>query len=651
MKLLFVVLFLLLTTDLYAATYYVRTNGGNSTECTGLANVDYDGAGSGEACAWKHLYYALGWNFGDAARITGGDTVIVQDGSYAHGYGGAITFSGCDVSYPYECYPRAIPSGPNQASKTKIYGENYASCTSNASKTELYGIGKVQKILNFDGSDNFEVKCFELTDHEECGIGHSNAPLACGGSQGAQFGIYLVNSENGLFQDLNIHGTGDRGVMAGAYQNLVVTRVDVDGNANAGWDEDLGDPDTWATAGTHAFTNFRVRWNGCIEQYPPVANTPVDDSCIEGNNGGYGDGFAISRGGGLDSLASVYNFIDAEFSNNSSDGYDGLYLADEDSSSFTRAKAYGNNGNPVKIASSATINDSLIAANCGFFTDTMVHTGFVRCRAGGNALSWTVRKAGETLYVYGTTIYGQGDVLVESASDGSTTVCNGTEILRVRNSILRGANQWYGGDQTDDYYASGATGAGDGTCGSLNWDVSGASAGNIVYNLKTDPCPATGVLCSDPLHNGTFPEYPTTGWYPDLSITSGSPARGIRNSALGNATDFNNFTRIDASGGLEYGSTGQCSNGIQDGDETGTDCGGSCSACQTCGDNTRTGVEVCDGTDLNSQTCTTQGFASGTLACNGACTAFDTTSCVTAGATPGGVNSKIFKSRIYGVID
>ena len=49
---------------------------------------------------------------------------------------------------------------------------------------------------------------------------------------------------------------------------------------------------------------------------------------------------------------------------------------------------------------------------------------------------------------------------------------------------------------------------------------------------------------------------------------------------------------------------------------------------QTCGNDTIEGTEVCDGTDLASETCASQGLSSGTLACNGGCTAFDTSACV-----------------------
>ena len=54
-----------------------------------------------------------------------------------------------------------------------------------------------------------------------------------------------------------------------------------------------------------------------------------------------------------------------------------------------------------------------------------------------------------------------------------------------------------------------------------------------------------------------------------------------------------------------------------------------CGAGPTCGNNLAESPEVCDGTDLNGQTCVSQGFAGGgTLACNGTCTGFDTSGCI-----------------------
>src|SRR3989339_594807 len=47
-----------------------------------------------------------------------------------------------------------------------------------------------------------------------------------------------------------------------------------------------------------------------------------------------------------------------------------------------------------------------------------------------------------------------------------------------------------------------------------------------------------------------------------------------------------------------------------------------------CGNNLQESGEVCDGTDLAGESCASQGYSSGTLACQAGCLAFGTSSCV-----------------------
>lgn len=60
----------------------------------------------------------------------------------------------------------------------------------------------------------------------------------------------------------------------------------------------------------------------------------------------------------------------------------------------------------------------------------------------------------------------------------------------------------------------------------------------------------------------------------------------------------------------------------------GCDCWWAEDTCETCGSDTVEPGEVCDGIDLNEETCVTQGYDSGTLACQEGCLAFDYSSCV-----------------------
>jgi len=57
-----------------------------------------------------------------------------------------------------------------------------------------------------------------------------------------------------------------------------------------------------------------------------------------------------------------------------------------------------------------------------------------------------------------------------------------------------------------------------------------------------------------------------------------------------------------------------------------------CELAAECGDGTAASpYELCDGTDLDDQTCVTKGYLSGVLACNADCTAFDTSGCTNCG--------------------
>jgi hypothetical protein len=60
---------------------------------------------------------------------------------------------------------------------------------------------------------------------------------------------------------------------------------------------------------------------------------------------------------------------------------------------------------------------------------------------------------------------------------------------------------------------------------------------------------------------------------------------------------------------------------------------GPCPEPTGCGDGVRNGAEVCDGSDLDGETCTSQGFTDGALACNGTCDGFDTSTCSLCGNT------------------
>jgi len=113
-----------------------------------------------------------------------------------------------------------------------------------------------------------------------------------------------------------------------------------------------------------------------------------------------------------------------------------------------------------------------------------------------------------------------------------------------------------------------------------------------------------------------------------LLVSAGCSGSGIDHGPVcGNAlleqtevcdgTDLNNQTCV--SRGFAAG-TLLCS----------TDCGafdtGGCTAA-LCGNDLVESGEVCDGSDLNGQSCTSQGFTSGALGCQAGCTAYNISGC------------------------
>jgi len=61
------------------------------------------------------------------------------------------------------------------------------------------------------------------------------------------------------------------------------------------------------------------------------------------------------------------------------------------------------------------------------------------------------------------------------------------------------------------------------------------------------------------------------------------------------------------------------------------DCKIDTSSCMRCGDGVITGNEVCDGGQLDGETCASQGFSQGTLGCAAGCKSFDTSGCTLCG--------------------
>ena len=248
-KLLPLILFSLICSQAWGATYYVREDGGNNTQCTGLADTPYDGSGSGEACAWNHPWWAIKPVSGTIA-LGASDTLII-DGTGQNGYQMGIAdgnktarnAGACAMSAAYDCYMQPPPSGTSEGSRTKIYGKGWD--TGCANPPELWGSGRTGRILNISGSDNLDVRCLEITDHFQGVYLSGPHPNECRHAspydQNTGYnGIRASGSTNVNLHDVNIHGLCLGGLDTNNLDNWDFTRVTMQGNGFVGWDGDIG---------------------------------------------------------------------------------------------------------------------------------------------------------------------------------------------------------------------------------------------------------------------------------------------------------------------------------------------------------------------------------------------------------------------------
>jgi len=473
---------------LSGTVYYVRQDGGDAEQCTGLADAPYPGSGQSQPCAWDHLFRAL--PPGGEPILSGGETLVVGSGSYEMGFG-APGSDTCDEGGSFGCTMLPIPRGPDPDHPTRILGAGWDSgCDS---PPELWGSGRPWFILDLTDASNVDVGCFEITDHSDCVEGHSGG-LACERDNPpygdwASIGIQAEDSSNVHLWDLNIHGLASTGIHAGRLKDWTVENVRIAGNGLAGWDGDLWDDLGDSNEGTLTFRHWTVEWNGCGETYPGGEPT----GCWAQEAGGYGDGVGTGETGG------DWIIEDSAFLHNTSDGLDLLYHSLGGSISLKRVRAEGNAGNQLKVTGETAMENIAVVGNCAFFEGQPFTHLVDQCRALGNALA-VFYTGGETISLINATVYGQGDgLLMGGVREGSA--CTGNERLIVRNSVFVGDDDYF--DSTDItylYYGE--------ECAGLRMD----SDYNLLHGVKNVECGVAGNdvlsgshdVCAEPGLAGPF---------------------------------------------------------------------------------------------------------------------------------------------------
>lgn len=500
----------------HAETFYVRTDGGTQQQCTGTKDAPYPGSGSNQPCAFNHPNWALAPQGNNPSRLNGGDTLIIDgenESQYMMGYGAPNTqdSSKCSIYWPWDCFTRPIPSGPNPENPTRILGKGWDKGCS--SPPQLWGTERLNKVLNLKGSSNVEVQCLEVTDHSAC---QEFGPVSCNRSsypygEWASLGMEASDSSNVLIKNVNIHGMANKGVLAGRLNNWTVEDVRIKANPFAGWDGDIG-ADSSSNTGTMTFNRVLIEYNGCGEKYP--SRKPY--ACFSQSQGGYGDGLGTAKTSGN------WNFINSTISHNAQDGIDLSYHKGDGTVTIMGTRTEGNAGNQIKSSANTVIYNSLIIGNCAYFNNNPLvkNAGsFDSCRALGNSIVLYYRP-GMTSAIANSTVISNGDNLLLSVGGD----CDGSEVLKSRNNIFIGRSDFTGGDISTLYFASGENGEGQGKCGGIKLD----DDYSIIYgtkNVSTDCANKPHAQCTDPkLEESLVPYY--MGNLYDAALKNNSPAIG-----------------------------------------------------------------------------------------------------------------------------
>ena len=417
-----------------AATYYVRTNGGTTDQCTGLVDLPYPGSGTNQACAWSHPFWVLDGN--GRWKIQGGDTLVIGSGSYRLGIDAPNT-GWCEAEGAYDCHLPPLPSGPSPDNPTRIVGAGWdQGC---ADPPELWGVERAWQIISLSGTNNAAISCLELTDHSGCVEHHANPAIRCERDtppfgNWAAIGITASDSSNVTLKNLDIHGFATAGIQAGRLTDWTVVNVRIAGNGWVGWDGDIDGND--ANTGTLSFKKWTVEWNGCAESYPGE----TINNCWAQTAGGYGDGVGTGETGGN------WMIEDSIFRYNTSDGLDLLYTRLSSQIVIRRTQSYGNAGNQIKVNGPTRIENTLMNGNCGFFNGKPFTYNVDDCRFKGSTLSFFLRQ-GNAVSLVNSTVTGQGDCLLTTECDDGS--CNGSETITVQNNIFIGSEEFVdAGDTT-----------------------------------------------------------------------------------------------------------------------------------------------------------------------------------------------------------
>lgn len=368
----------LVSSSAEAVTYFVRTDGGTSTQCTGTTDDNYDGSGTGEACAYSHPFYWTGWwgdgsvsSGGVAPSYNGGDDLVVTCNDQGDCTG--VTFNvgydaswtDMDASWTYGGFMRPIKDG-NSGNHTILKGCSVSGCGAESKRPKFIGHGRNFYNLNLLSSDYVDVEDIDFTDTATCGDAHKL--YGCGTADASEASVRdnigITGATNILIKNSRITGAHRYGVFGGSTSNIVFDNADISYNSWNGYDGDsCGSDGTCGATGSMTFKNgTKINWNGCV--MTGTVGTIATEGCSSQDQGVTADGL------GMGNTSGTWLFEDMECSFNTGDGLDLLYCNRGSYSGCTmtvrRSKFEGNAGNPVKGPNDMNLQANKIISTCGF---------------------------------------------------------------------------------------------------------------------------------------------------------------------------------------------------------------------------------------------------------------------------------------------
>jgi len=562
-------------------TWYIRTDGGTNTQCTGKTNAAYPGSGTAQECAFNHPYQMLD-SSGAWAHMVGGDTIQFADSaSTSHTYYMGEQNSGVGSDWSAQlsgicpapntgggagssCILPAPPSGTS-SQHTRILGQNAGNChdsghTHLVNPTVLSGINTAFTVLDTHGTEYVDISCIEITQPDTCtmvaGAGQCNDS-----KNYVKYGGIILSymteqgASNLTLQDVAVVGLAGNGIL-GSHLNKAssdvfsATDVYVIGNGEAGWNGDGGGCDTSCeTVGTMNVSYATIDWNGCVAVKPyNMTESDTENAfnyCYGQSDGGYGDGFVQIAAGNM-----TLNVDHSHFRWNTQDGFDSLHLSDDVKTSpaihISTSWSEGNAGQTFKLgagAASSAINNVSIS-NCRILDNASAFphnpSGWAldsadTCRAAGDEWAFQMNN-GTVITLENNTSVGYGNVMydIECAALAPNCAANGAKFI-FRNNLSKG----YPDPGNSNILASGIyLGAGNVLANS------GSEIDHNLWNTMATGCPDSPIAtekiytCGDPDLVG---ESNINAINPNLNASS--PANGSGIAISGITTDFNGTTR------------------------------------------------------------------------------------------------------------